>query len=169
MGVSWSTPNDAAVLEYRSHICTVCADDGLGVAAVKRFTVFPCLEWSNQETKCPGATKLSMNHVLWQAPNFLEGPNHFLNLSITFGGAGHPFRKSWTGALPATSRGGGRTRTTHFLWPGGVDPQNFAFLNFFWKVFAPTPGISLFDRENSSREIIFESVHIYPEFKHLKE
>ena len=42
----------------------------------------------------------------------------------------------------------------------------FAFL---LESFAPTPGVSLIDRENSSGEIIFESVHIYPELKYLKE
>ena len=62
-----------------------------------------------------------------------------------------------------------RSRTTHFYNREELITKIVRFLHFFRKVLASTPGISLTDRENSSGEIIFESAHIYPELKYLKE
>ena len=56
-----------------------------------------------------------------------------------------------------------------FFRTGRSRSPNLRVFALLLERFAPTTEISLIDGEDSSGEIIFESVHIYPEIKYLKE
>ena len=61
----------------------------------------------------------------------------------------------------------GREKYALFITERSRSHQISRFCIFFWKVFAPTAGISLIDTENSSKKF-FASVRNYLEYKHQK-
>ena len=74
-------------------------------------------------------------YLLWQATNFLEGPNHFLNPSLTFGSAGHPFENLQQGHC-LQRVGEGEVRT--FYNPDESIPK-FRVFPFLLKSFCTHP------------------------------